>query len=469
MGYRVERPTYKDKKGIIELCSQIWDGNDYIPSLLDRWLNITDPFLIVRDTQNDKICAIDHATIFNDVAYGEGLRVHVDYRGKGLAKLITKEIMREVLKRGVKTYMALIFSQTKDSIHLSKKAFFEEINGFYLLEKAVKTDSKTVSLKKDINIRPIFPEEISRSKKDFNQLLFATGQAIVDAWTFYPSTEYLAEKYLYECDEGKLIAGLHEHEHELFSICLYTQPGEWLEKIWPHLQEAAAHYGCKVISVAVPFSKKNWVQSFLNVGFTNLWDNDELSLEESTAQLYSLNWANMDQVVLPKQMEKRNLPSNYYRCVTRCPYGFSQVIESFPLKDGEPFPTTYYLVCPHLKYHLSKLEEAGTITKLDGLKNTKAYQEVDAFYAKERRDRLNHSLLHYKGILERYKDALEMGIGGIRDQLGIKCLHLHVATYLAKLNDPVGLKAMEMLSEKGIAYQCDNMECFKHFERYYMR
>jgi hypothetical protein len=469
MGFSVERPTYKDKPGIIELCSQIWDGHDYIPYLLDRWLNITDPFLIVRDMENDKICAIDHATIFNDVAYGEALRVHVDYRGKGLAKLITKEIMREVLKRGVKAYMALIFSQTKDSIHLSKKAFFEEVNGYYLLEKVLKKSAKSPSLNENVNVRPIFPEEISRYQNEFNQLLFASNNAIVDAWTYYPSTEYLTDKFLFECDEGKLIAGVHEHEKELFSICLYTQPGEWLEKILPYLEQYAKHYGCESINVAVPFLRKNWTQNFLNTGFTTLWESEELTLEESSAYLYSLNWANMDRVVLPKQMKKKSVPTNYYRCASRCKYGFPQVIESFPLKSGEPFPTSYYIVCPHLKYHLSKLEESGVITSLDETKNTKAYHQVDAYYSKERKDRLNHSLLNYQEIEKRFSNALELGIGGIKDQKGIKCLHLHVATYLAKLQDPVGLKVMELLRDKGIAIHCEDMDCFEHFEAYYMR
>ncbi len=468
MSYRVERPTYKDKSGIIELCSQIWEGYDYIPYLLDRWLNITDPFLIVRDLENDKICAIDHATIFNGVAYGEGLRVHVDYRGQGLAKLVTKEIMREVLKRGVKSYMALIFSQTKDSIYLSKKAFFEEVNGYYLLEKTLRKDTTPSCLKQDVSVRPVFPEEISRSKKDFKQLLFASHEAIVDAWTYYPSTEYLTDKFLFECDEGKLIAGLHEHEKELFSICLYTQPGEWLEKILPYLEQYANHFGCEVISVAVPFSKKNWTQDFLKAGFNTLWEDEELTLEESSAYLYALNWADLDQVVLPKQMKKKSVPTNYYRCASRCKYGFSQVIESFPLKNEEPFPTTYYLVCPHLNYHLSKLEESGAITMLDELKNTNTYQQIDAYYTKERKDRLSHSLINYQEIEDSYPNALELGIGGIKDQKGIKCLHLHVATYLAKLHDPVGFKAMELLKDKGIALHCENMDCFKHFEAYYM-
>src|SRR6056297_1638871 len=268
MAYVVERPSYHDKEGIIELCSKIWDGNDYIPYLLDKWLNRTDPFLIVRDSQNGKVCAINHATIFNDVAYGEGLRVHVDYRGKGLAKLCSKEIMREVLKRGVREYMALIFSQTSDSMHLSEKAFFEKVNGYYLLEKEVDQTRKTPDTTGYINVRPIFPEEISRCKEVFNQLLFATNGAVVDAWTYYPSTEFLTDKYLFECPEGKMIAGVHEHENEIFSVCLYTQPGDWIEKMIPLLERYATHYGCEVVSVAIPFSLKDWTDDFLKWGFT---------------------------------------------------------------------------------------------------------------------------------------------------------------------------------------------------------
>ena len=469
MAYVVERPSYHDKEGIIELCSKIWDGNDYIPYLLDKWLNRTDPFLIVRDSQNGKVCAINHATIFNDVAYGEGLRVHVDYRGKGLAKLCSKEIMREVLKRGVREYMALIFSQTSDSMHLSEKAFFEKVNGYYLLEKEVDQTRKTPDTTGYINVRPIFPEEISRCKEVFNQLLFATNGAVVDAWTYYPSTEFLTDKYLFECPEGKMIAGVHEHENEIFSVCLYTQPGDWIEKMIPLLERYATHYGCEVVSVAIPFSLKDWTDDFLNWGFTTLWGNGELSLEESTAFLYSLNRAKMDQIILPEQMGKRQVPSNYYRCKSRCKYGFSQVIESFPLKKAEPFPTTYYLVCPHLRYHLSKLEEAGAISVLDQLKQTAQYQEVDSYYAKERNDRLNHSLVNYEEIKERFSEALNLGIGGIKHQKGIKCLHLHVATYLSGLDDPVGTQAIRLLEENGTKISCDEMDCFKYFEAHYMR
>jgi len=468
MALIVQRPSYRDKESIIELCSQIWGGYDYIPYLLDRWLSISDPFLIIRDTQNNKVCAVDHATIFNDVAYGEGLRVHVDYRGKGLAKQITMEIMKEVFERGIRDYKALIFSQTLDSIHLSEKAFFEKVNGYYLLEKKVQALHQKDQPLEDIRVRPIFPEEITRNKSEFNDLLFATNQEIVDVWTYYPSTDYLTEKFLFECTQGKLIAGLHEHEKEIFSICLLTKPGDWIKKMIPVLESYASHFGCEVISVAIPFSLNQWVSDLMTMGFTTLWDPGALTLEESSACLYSLNRAKMDQIIIPKQLDKPTLPSNYYRCLKRCHYGFSQVIESFPLKDGEPFPTTYYLTCPHLRYHISKLEESGVISVLDHLKHTEAYKQLDDYYTKERKSRLSHSLLDSQQVLEKYEDALTLGIGGIKDQRGIKCLHLHAATYLAKLEDPVGHRVMDLLKEAGVMMDCDDMSCFEHFKEYYM-
>jgi len=306
-------------------------------------------------------------------------------------------------------------------------------------------------------------------KTDFNELLFATEAAIIDVWTFYPSTEYLCDKFLFECDGGILIAGVHEHEKSLFSVCLYTQPGDWLERIIPVLESYAGHYGCEEIGVSIPHSKKRWTDSFLKNGFSTLWEDGELSLEESSAYLFSLNRPKMDRLVVPKQMNRKDMPSNYYRCTKRCRYGFSQVIESFPLKNAQPFPTTYYLICPHLKYHISQLEESGMIKELDELKHTAEYKEVDAYYAKHRIERLKYSLIDYDDVFLRYKQAIGLGIGGIKDQSGLKCLHLHTAASLSKLNDPVGRASLKYLEEKGINQYCDNMDCYKYFEEYYLR
>lgn len=57
--------------------------------------------------------------------------------------------------------------------------------------------------------------------------------------------------------------------------------------------------------------------------------------------------------------------TNMRRVVFRCPYGYPVVIESFPIKDGKPFPTLYWLTCPHLRKEVSKLESQGYVKEFE--------------------------------------------------------------------------------------------------------
>src|ERR1700754_3970044 len=46
----------------------------------------------------------------------------------------------------------------------------------------------------------------------------------------------------------------------------------------------------------------------------------------------------------------------------RCPCGNPDVVETAPrLDDGAPFPTLYYLTCPHATAACSRLESAGVM------------------------------------------------------------------------------------------------------------
>src|SRR4051812_33633702 len=50
-------------------------------------------------------------------------------------------------------------------------------------------------------------------------------------------------------------------------------------------------------------------------------------------------------------------PRALRRVVVRCPFGRPAVTEQAPYDvHGEPFPTTYYLTCPHVVAAISRLE-----------------------------------------------------------------------------------------------------------------
>jgi hypothetical protein len=125
-------------------------------------------------------------------------------------------------------------------------------------------------------------------------------------------------------------------------------------------------------------------------------------------------------------------PRVFRRVVRRCPFGAPAVTEQDPYDDdGEPFPTTFYLTCPHLAAAVSRLEAAG------GVERWSAEAEHDAVLAAdlERATAEQRSLRRELAAGRTGKDggaSLELGIGGSRNPHRLKCLHAHAAYALAR-------------------------------------
>src|ERR687884_227787 len=69
-----------------------------------------------------------------------------------------------------------------------------------------------------------------------------------------------------------------------------------------------------------------------------------------------------DRAVVARQLGRE--PRAFRRVVVRCPFGRPAVTEQSPYDGaGEPFPTTYYLTCPHLVAAVSRLEAAGGVER----------------------------------------------------------------------------------------------------------
>lgn len=126
-------------------------------------------------------------------------------------------------------------------------------------------------------------------------------------------------------------------------------------------------------------------------------------------------------------------PRGRWRAVAYCGFGHPTVIATAPrLDDGSPFPTLYYLTCPHLAEAISALESAGAAQawadRLAADATAAArLREADAAYRAAR-------AVESGGV----DPTPQVGIAGQRDPLGTKCLHAHVAAFLAGIADPVG-------------------------------
>src|SRR6266540_178696 len=69
-----------------------------------------------------------------------------------------------------------------------------------------------------------------------------------------------------------------------------------------------------------------------------------------------------DRAIIERQLGRP--PRAFRRVVVRCPFGRPAVTEQNAEDDsGEPFPTTFWLTCPHLVAAVSRLEAVGGVER----------------------------------------------------------------------------------------------------------
>ena len=122
------------------------------------------------------------------------------------------------------------------------------------------------------------------------------------------------------------------------------------------------------------------------------------------------------------------VPNGRFTVVVRRKGGQPAVIANDPhLRNGEPMPTRYWLVDPDIRALVGRLESQGGVRRAEGEVEAETLRLAHARYAEER-DALIPT--NWRG------PRPQGGVGGTRH--GVKCLHAHVAWWLAGGDDPVG-------------------------------
>lgn len=124
-----------------------------------------------------------------------------------------------------------------------------------------------------------------------------------------------------------------------------------------------------------------------------------------------------DEEIVERQLGRR--PRAFRRVAVRCPFGTPAVTEQAPFdEDGRPFPTQFYVTCPHLVAAVSRLEAAGGVERWSA-----AARDEPSLAA---------SLAAAQTEQRRLRPELDAGIGGSTRAGSLKCLHAHAAFALAR-------------------------------------
>ena len=168
-----------------------------------------------------------------------------------------------------------------------------------------------------------------------------------------------------------------------------------------------------------------------------------------------------------KPDKKRRFDNSLIISVRLCPFNHAQVIICKALsKKLRPFPTTFWLTCPHLIKLAGTVESQGGVHELEEyLKNKNLFHEWHRYNFLHQVIRLNLIEKNLKAFMKKYRSKIfrgliRGGIGGIKygedlKIINVKCLHLQAASCLVLGFHP----GKEWLEAKGLCSDCGRGLC----------
>jgi GNAT superfamily N-acetyltransferase len=118
----------------MSFIKDVWSGTDYIPYVWDKWLADPDGKMFVVEADGRPVGMNRVRFLEDGSAWFEGVRVHPDYRGRGLASKLGENSMRVARQRGIGVYRLTSGSHNKAAHRQIARINFLEVARFSVYE-----------------------------------------------------------------------------------------------------------------------------------------------------------------------------------------------------------------------------------------------------------------------------------------------------------------------------------------------
>ncbi len=129
MDLHFRRLVLGDVPGVLDLTKDIWDGNDYMPAVIDRWIQHAENYTFgaFSDMAKHDLVGIAQVRWFSPgVAWLEGGRVRPSFQKQGAGVQIAAHAIEYVRSNGGKTCLYDTSSENHGSIAIAKRFGFTE-------------------------------------------------------------------------------------------------------------------------------------------------------------------------------------------------------------------------------------------------------------------------------------------------------------------------------------------------------
>jgi len=176
--------TKNDIPAILDISKDIWDGDDYIPDVIERWLNEKGnlAYGAFLEEEMKELIGLGRVKMFsNGVAWLEGGRVKITHQKQGIGRDLMKYAIDYAIQAGAKVAQYDTSSRNFGSKALAKFHGFKEKKRMEVLECKIKELKLT---KGDFSqIRKITNEE---AKSKYKKMDIGPGDEINIGWSYIP-------------------------------------------------------------------------------------------------------------------------------------------------------------------------------------------------------------------------------------------------------------------------------------------
>ncbi|MBY9016768.1 MAG: GNAT family N-acetyltransferase [Candidatus Lokiarchaeota archaeon] len=176
--------TEKDIPAILNISKDIWEGDDYIPDVIERWLkedgNLA--YGAFLEEEMKELIGLGRVKLFsNGVAWLEGVRVKITHQKQGIGRDLMKYAIDYAIQAGAKVAQYDTSSRNLGSISLAKYHGFKEKKRMEILECKI----GELKLKKSdfSQIRKITNEE---AKCIYKKMDIGPGDELNIGWSYIP-------------------------------------------------------------------------------------------------------------------------------------------------------------------------------------------------------------------------------------------------------------------------------------------
>ena len=271
--------TKEDIPAILDISKDIWEGDDYIPDVIERWLNEEKhlTYGTFLDEEMKELVGFGRVKMYsNGVAWLEGGRVKVSYQKKGIGREQLKYAIDYATKVGARVAQYDTSSRNFGSLALAKFYDFKEKKRMEVLQNDINELKLT-----DYDVSNIRRISIVEVKEIYKRIGIGVGNELNIGWSFIPLTDLEDKDSLWLTNSAAIL-----HKIDIRSTSLPEKPREnevWII-IYGDPESASQLISCTVdhelnkdeINLVVVYCQSKALMNIKQMGFKNpSWEDED--------------------------------------------------------------------------------------------------------------------------------------------------------------------------------------------------